>query len=98
MVKELAGIAPTLLVATRSRHPKARSPRSIAEAFASEGVAVKEIESVAVAVRFALTQPGNQDLILVTGSLFVAAEAIEEVRGIAPELYPEIADNPLSRN
>jgi hypothetical protein len=28
------------------------------------------------------------DMILVTGSLFVAAEGREHMRGIAPEIYP----------
>ena len=32
---------------------------------------------------------GEGDLVLGTGSLFVAAEVIEELEGITPELYPE---------
>ena len=33
---------------------------------------------------------GPGTLIVATGSLFVAAEVIEHVRGIEPELYPDL--------
>jgi len=35
-----------------------------------------------------LTEPG--DLVLATGSLFVAAEVREAMLGIEPELYPDL--------
>jgi len=40
---------------------------------------------VADAIHRALQMAGRDDLICVTGSLFVVAEAIEHVQGIAPE-------------
>jgi dihydrofolate synthase/folylpolyglutamate synthase len=94
MVEELVGIQPTLVVATRSRHPRALPPQAIAEAFASRGIAVKEVEPVGEATRFALAQAGRGDLVLATGSLFVAGEVIEEIKGITPELYPELPRSP----
>ena len=39
---------------------------------------------------------GEMDLILTTGSLFVAAEAREVIKGIEPELYPVIEAQPTS--
>ena len=42
------------------------------------------------AARRALELAGDGDLVLGTGSLSVAAEVIEEMRGIEPELYPYI--------
>jgi hypothetical protein len=43
---------------------------------------------VAAAAERALALAGPGDLICTTGSLFVAAEAIEYVKGIHPEIYP----------
>ena len=37
-----------------------------------------------------LANDPNADLIITTGSLFIAAEAREHILGITPELYDEI--------
>ena len=47
-------------------------------------------DNVEEGIRRALEMAADGDLILGTGSLTVAAEVIEEMRGIAPELYPSI--------
>ena len=47
-----------------------------------------ESESVPEATRRALELAGEGDLVLGTGSLTVAAEVIEELEGVEPELYP----------
>ena len=44
-------------------------------------------ESVAEAVEEAKNFADKDDIILVTGSLFVAAEAREFVKNISPEIY-----------
>ncbi len=49
-----------------------------------------ETASVAHGTRRALELAEDGDLVLATGSLSVAAEVIEEIRGIEPELYPYI--------
>ncbi len=83
------GIEKTRLIATRSRHPRAAPTAMVAEAFRSQNVEAEQIEEVDKAVARALEEATEDTLILVTGSLFVAAEAREALKGIEPELYPE---------
>lgn len=90
MVKLLAGRSPAVF-ATRSRHPRSVPAGNLADQFRAQGVAqVTEASTVAEAVTqaLALAQPG--DLVLGTGSLFVAAEVREAILGIEPELYPDL--------
>jgi dihydrofolate synthase/folylpolyglutamate synthase len=90
MVRLLVRCSPVVF-ATRSRHPRSLPPRNLAEQFRAQGAAqVTETNTVAEAVAqaLALAQPG--DLVLGTGSLFVAAEVREAVLGIEPELYPDL--------
>ena len=92
--KDVAGIAgelaplATVAIATRSRHPRALPPSLLFEQLVSRGVATELMESVAGAASRALALAGPRDLICATGSLFVAAEAIEYLRDISPEIYP----------
>ena len=83
-----------LVFATRSRHPRAASTKTVANAFLARGVNVVSVEGVAEAVTLAMQEAGNDDLILATGSLFVAAEAREALKGIEPELYPKLQTAP----
>jgi dihydrofolate synthase/folylpolyglutamate synthase len=78
---ELAPIA-TRVIATRSRHPRAKSPREIAAAFAEREIPAAIGEPVGAAVEAALAQ-FDGGAVVVCGSLFVAAEAREHVLGIA---------------
>lgn len=75
MVRELASLVNRVL-ATQSSHPRSVASRAIAQEFQRQGVAAEEASSVAEAVHRALSLAGPQDLICVTGSIFVAAEAI----------------------
>ncbi len=90
MLAELAALAPTV-IPVRSRHPRS-APSALMAAVASDlGLSVEgETASVAHGTRRALELAGDGDLFLGTGSLSVAAEVIEEIRGIEPELYPYI--------
>lgn len=90
MLAELAALAPTI-IPVRSRHPRS-APGALMAAVASDlGLSVEgETASVAHGTRRALELAGDGDLVLGTGSLSVAAEVIEEMRGIEPELYPYI--------
>jgi dihydrofolate synthase/folylpolyglutamate synthase len=80
-----------VLIATRTRHPKAVDPVEL-------GIEMRRIElevaaiapDTAAAYQAARAMAEPDDLILATGSLFVAAEVIETVRGVKPELYPAL--------
>lgn len=90
VVAEAAALQPRLVVATRSRHPRAVAPRRIAEHFARHGVPVERVEDVGRAVDRAVELAGGDDLVLGTGSLFAVAEVREHLKGIPPEVYPEV--------
>jgi len=92
--KDVAGIAgelaplATVAIATSSRNPRALPPSLLIEQLASQGVATELTESVAAAACRALALAGPRDLICATGSLFVAAEATEYLKGMSAEIYP----------
>lgn len=75
--------------ATAARHPRATAPSSVADALWEASVPVRPIPEVSAAVDWALKEAQPEDMVLVTGSLFVVAEAREHLLGIAPELYPQ---------
>ena len=90
MVEALAPRA-DMAIATRSRHPRSLVPSSLADLLKDNGIGdVRQVEVVGGALELARSEAGPGDLILVTGSLFVAAEAREVVLGIEPELYPDL--------
>ena len=89
-IRSLYPLRPTVIT-TRSRHPKAFDAADVASAFVEDNVpvaAVTATASGALARAKRLARPG--DVIVATGSLFVAAEVIEEMQGIAPEFYPTL--------
>jgi dihydrofolate synthase/folylpolyglutamate synthase len=97
MLSELAGMSP-LLLATQSRHPRSAPSDAISDIASKEGIDVVFASSdVGEATRRAreIARPG--DVVLGTGSLSVAAEVIEEIKGISPELYPGIK-RPVPKN
>ena len=85
---ELSRLSLAEVVATRSRHPRSARPELLAREFGRYGAASRAAESVAEAVDEAVASASEDDVVLVTGSLFVAAEAREHAMGIQPELYP----------
>jgi len=76
MVKELVSLSPQVAV-TRSSHPRAASPSTVAAEFVSQGIEPKLSESVFQALSQTLSLADGKDLICVTGSLFVVAEALD---------------------
>ncbi len=82
MAEELAPLT-HLLVATRSQHPRAAEPEAVAAAFAAQGVTSETCPTVATALDRAQALAGPDDLICVVGSLFVVAEAREQVLGLS---------------
>ena len=90
VVSELAAMGPRVVV-TKSRHPKAVQPDDFAAAVKRDNVPVAAVTGdVASALEAAYRMAGPETLIVATGSLFVAAEVIEYVRGVEPELYPDL--------
>jgi len=75
MVKELVSLSPQVVV-TRSSHPRAASPSAVAAEFVSQGIEPKLSENVLQALSQTLSLADKEDLICVTGSLFIVAEAL----------------------
>ena len=86
MLGELAPVS-SLVIVTRSRHPRALEPALILDELERQGVKGELEESVSSAAERALAIAGPDDLICATGSLFVAAEAREHIKGIPFEIY-----------
>ena len=98
VARELAPLKPKIVV-TESRHPKSLTKSELSDALSESKIAVSNVTSN---TDEALTQAKNianeHDLILATGSLFVAAEIIEIEHSIEPELYPDIKLPPRLEN
>jgi dihydrofolate synthase/folylpolyglutamate synthase len=81
--KDIAGIVSELyslfgeVIVTRSRHPRAMAPASLAAEFAGRGVEAQVAEDVSSALPQALALAGDKDLVCVAGSLFIVGEAME---------------------
>ncbi len=86
MVAEIAPAAHRVF-AVQSRHPKSAPPRAILAAFSRCGVQAEEADGVAGGIDAARQDARPGDVIVVTGSLFAAAEAREHLLGISPEVY-----------
>ena len=84
-----------VVFATRSRHPRSMAPSAVARLFEDQGVTAVLTRDTADALRQARDAAGPDDLVLATGSLFVAAEAREAVLGIQPEEYPDLLPRDL---
>lgn len=89
MINELSPLAHRAFVCA-SRHPRAVPLDQLQAAFHQAGVQVDARKDVTEAISEACSQADNHDLVLVTGSLFVVAEALESWFGIEPERYPEL--------
>ena len=90
---ESATLKPEFVIITQSRHPKSLDAEELAEVWRLEGVMVKDVipdVSTAIDAAARLANDQNIDLIVVCGSLFVAAEAREQLMNIKPELYDEL--------
>ncbi|MFP4641086.1 MAG: bifunctional folylpolyglutamate synthase/dihydrofolate synthase [Chloroflexota bacterium] len=87
MIKELAPFFDHVITAT-AHHPRASPSADLAMAFRERGVEAHAMEDISSAVSGALSQAGKHDLICATGSVFLVAEVIEEVRNIQGERYP----------
>jgi dihydrofolate synthase/folylpolyglutamate synthase len=86
--KDLAGIVAELapvfrqVIVTKSLHPRAMDTRPIAEEFLKYGIIARQTEDIAIAMPLGLTLTGENDLLCITGSLFIAAGAIEQIMAL----------------
>jgi dihydrofolate synthase/folylpolyglutamate synthase len=74
MMDELAYRADEVVL-TRSIHPRSADPQQVAQRYGDTGTHTTVIEDVPAALWFALKEAHPEDLVCVTGSLFVVAEA-----------------------
>ncbi len=87
--KDVTGVAQELapiargVIAVRSAHPRAMPPQQVAAAFVDAGVEAETGDKVAETLDKPLAAAEDEEVICLTGSLFVAAEARAHLRGIA---------------
>lgn len=90
VARAFADLRPQVVV-TRSRHPKAVVPADFAAALERDRISVRAVtESTSDALEVARQAAAHKSVIIAAGSLFVAAEVIEAVSGIEPEIYPDL--------
>lgn len=75
IINELADLTPRVIV-TQASHSRAAPASILAEEFAKHGVTPQVEQTVAQAISRALSLAGETDVVSVTGSLYVVAEAL----------------------
>jgi dihydrofolate synthase/folylpolyglutamate synthase len=83
LVAELAPLFDQVIV-TRSQHPRALAPATLAAEFARQGVRAQLVGDVPSALLRALSLAGEKDLVCVAGSLFVVGEAMAAAASLFP--------------
>jgi dihydrofolate synthase/folylpolyglutamate synthase len=84
--KDVAGIVAELVplfdrvIVTRSIHPRAMAAAPLVAEFNRHGIKTEATDDISTALRLALTMAKDNDLICITGSLFVVAGAIEQAK------------------
>jgi len=76
ILNELVSLSPRVIV-TRAAHSRAVSPSTLAAEFSKRGIEPEIRETTTEAISRALSVAKRPDLICVTGSLFVVAEALD---------------------
>lgn len=74
MAKQLKGLADEVIL-TKAKSPRAANPEQLKKYFSGKNSKVHITNSVKDAKGMALKLAGKEDLILITGSLFVVGEA-----------------------
>lgn len=82
IVREAASLTGEVII-SRSRHPRAVAPEVLINEFSGWGVVPQVAGSVAAAMGLALAQAAPGDLICAAGSVFVIAEVMEYMAGLA---------------
>ena len=89
MVDSLAPAA-DLAIASQSRHPRALRAERLSAMLKERGAWTVIASPPSEALEKALAEASPRDLVLATGSLFLAAEVREAALGIKPETYPSL--------
>jgi len=76
MINELASLSPQVIV-TQASHSRAAPPSTLAAEFTKRGIVSETTETVTEAISRALSPASKENVICVTGSLFVVAEALD---------------------
>jgi dihydrofolate synthase/folylpolyglutamate synthase len=84
MLTELLPRTSTLIV-TRAQHPRAEDPERLAAIGHTHGVAVERFDDIQAALGSAVQQAGDEDVILVAGSIFVAGQALAAWQALQAE-------------
>jgi len=87
----IAELAPffDVVITTISEHPRATDAKELASQFKEFGIEAVITKTVSQALEEARNRASARDLICATGSLFLVAEVIENVKGISGERYPD---------
>ena len=90
LVEELMPLNPKIIV-TESRHPKSLTHFQLARTLHESKITVTATSRNTIdALNRAKYMAHSGDLIIATGSLFIAAEIIEIEHNLNPEIYPDI--------
>ncbi|MGA8849880.1 MAG: folylpolyglutamate synthase/dihydrofolate synthase family protein [Dehalococcoidia bacterium] len=81
IINELVSLSPQVIVTRASHSSRAASLPTLAAEFTKRGIEPETKETVAQALSRALSLAGKTDIICVTGSLFVVAEALDYFSG-----------------
>lgn len=73
MAREMKGLAEEFIL-TSSHHTRAATPEALKRIFTQAGIKVVTAETSKTALAMALARAGSEDIIIATGSLFLAAE------------------------
>jgi dihydrofolate synthase/folylpolyglutamate synthase len=85
VIKELVPVFDTV-IATQANNPRSVPPETLVKEFSRQGIQARPFHNIAEALLEAKVIAGEEDLICVTGSLFVVGEAIEYVKGYSDNL------------
>lgn len=78
-----------MVITTATEHPRANDPVALVAEFGTFGKDAQSTVNVREAVALAQSRAQPHDLICASGSLFLVAEVIENVKGIQGERYPK---------
>jgi dihydrofolate synthase/folylpolyglutamate synthase len=85
--KDIAGIVSELapvfdrIIVTRSIHPRALDTARLVAEFKRQGFSAESTDDISTALPMAISGCGENDLVCITGSLYVVAGAIEQTGG-----------------
>ncbi len=90
-------MAADLAIAVRSRHPRALDAGELCAMLRDRGASAEAAPTPRDALEHARSVATPRDLVLATGSLFLAAEVREAALGIEPEIYPALEKKKADR-